>query len=103
MQKKARLKSRQVGVRELKNGLSAYLREVKAGATLVVTEHDAAIAEICPAKSAGEAAHPILEAWVAEGVVRLPLRPKVRLARSPIALPNGTAQRLLDEDRGEDG
>ena len=35
-----------VGVRNLKNNLSKYLHLVKAGETVVITEHDLVIAEI---------------------------------------------------------
>ena len=37
-----------VGVRELKGKLSAYLRQVKAGQTLAITEHGQLIARIVP-------------------------------------------------------
>ena len=39
-----------VGVRELKAHLSGYLRMVKAGQIVVITEHDREIARILPAK-----------------------------------------------------
>ena len=38
-----------VGVRELKARLSYYLQQVKAGATLVITEHHRPIGRIVPA------------------------------------------------------
>lgn len=38
-----------VGVRELKAQLSAYLRQVKAGETIVITEHGMPIGRITPA------------------------------------------------------
>lgn len=37
-----------VGIRELKAKLSDYLRRVKAGETIVVTEHGASIGRIIP-------------------------------------------------------
>ena len=39
-----------VGTRELKNKLSEYLRRVKAGETIIVTEHGRSIAQITPIK-----------------------------------------------------
>lgn len=39
-----------VGIRELKTGLSGYLRQVKAGATLVITEHGRPVGQIVPLK-----------------------------------------------------
>jgi prevent-host-death family protein len=38
-----------VGIRELKVRLSYYLQQVKAGATLVITEHNCPIGKIVPA------------------------------------------------------
>ena len=40
-----------VGTRELKNKLSEYLRRVKAGETVIVTEHGKSIGQIVPIKS----------------------------------------------------
>jgi prevent-host-death family protein len=37
-----------VGTRELKNKLSAYLRRVKAGQTIIITERGKAIGQILP-------------------------------------------------------
>ncbi len=39
---------RQVGVRQLKSTLSECVREVKAGGTIVVTEHGRPVARIIP-------------------------------------------------------
>jgi prevent-host-death family protein len=40
-----------VGIRELKTGLSSYLRQVKSGATVVITEHGRPVGQIVPVKS----------------------------------------------------
>lgn len=37
-----------VGVRELKSQLSKYLRHVKAGRTIIITEHGKAVGRIVP-------------------------------------------------------
>jgi prevent-host-death family protein len=42
------MKERTVGIRELKEKLSEWVREVKAGATIVVTEHGRRVARIVP-------------------------------------------------------
>ena len=39
-----------VGTRELKNKLSEYMRRVKAGETIIVTEHGKSIGQIVPIK-----------------------------------------------------
>jgi prevent-host-death family protein len=39
---------RRIGIRELRSKLSEYVREVKAGETIVVTEHGRPVARIIP-------------------------------------------------------
>jgi antitoxin (DNA-binding transcriptional repressor) of toxin-antitoxin stability system len=42
------MSERRIGIRELKATLSACVREVKTGRTLVVTEHDRPVARMIP-------------------------------------------------------
>ncbi len=42
------MSERRIGIRELKSKLSECVREVKAGGTIVVTEHGRAVARIIP-------------------------------------------------------
>ena len=42
------MRETQVGVRELKNALSKYLRRVKAGETLTITERGQPVGQIIP-------------------------------------------------------
>jgi hypothetical protein len=93
-----------VGIKELKNNLSAYLREVRRGVRVLVSDRNRIVAELHePGVHYGtdEKVDPILTAWVEAGVVTLPSRPKEPLPDSPVRLPEGTALRLLDEDRRE--
>lgn len=53
-----------VGTRELKNKLSEYMRRVKAGETITVTEHGKTIGQIVPVKPTVEAR---IQAMVAAG------------------------------------
>lgn len=55
-----------VGVRELRQGLSRYLRRVRAGERFVVTEHGRPLAVLSPWVDAGDA----LELLISEGRVR---------------------------------
>lgn len=45
------MKSTSVGTRELKNRLSLYLRRVKAGETVVITEHGKPVGQIVPIRA----------------------------------------------------
>jgi len=44
----------QVGVKELKDNLSAYLRQVKAGVTVTITEHGQPIGRLSPVRRSVE-------------------------------------------------
>jgi len=93
-----------VGVKELKNNLSAYLREVRGGATVLVSDRNSIVAELHEpyGRSAlGEAINPLLMDWAATGSVSLPSKGKAPLPVSPVKLPAGTAAELLKQDREE--
>ena len=95
-----------VGVKELKNKLSAYLREVRAGTRVLVSDRNRVIAELRePGTRYGamENIDPALATWIEARVVRMPTRPKEPLAESPVHLPEGTAREILDRDRGDRG
>jgi prevent-host-death family protein len=85
-----------VGVAQLRQNLSKYLRLVARGERLVVTERNRPVAELGPPPSSGEA----LDRLIAEGRVARPARrglpEPLQLAGDPQAL-----SRALDEIRGE--
>jgi prevent-host-death family protein len=85
-----------VGVAELRQNLSRYLRLVEAGERLVVTERNRPVAELGPPPSTGAA----LDRLIADGRVSRPVR---RGLPEPLEL-DGDARalsRALDEIRGE--
>jgi len=93
-----------VGVRELKNKLSAYLREVRTGVRILVSDRDTVVAELHEPQLEcfpGGLEHPVLSEWVRSGMVRPARSEKRNLGKSPVRLPDGASLRLLDEDRGE--
>ncbi|HUC43359.1 MAG TPA: hypothetical protein VMR65_04910 [Candidatus Sulfotelmatobacter sp.] len=95
---------RTVGVKELKDNLSAYLREVRRGVRVLVTDRDRVIAEIREPGARYEASddeNPILNEWIAKGIVTPPSRRMGPVPRSPITSPEGTAEQLLKELRKE--
>jgi antitoxin (DNA-binding transcriptional repressor) of toxin-antitoxin stability system len=99
----ARLKT--VGVKELKNNLSAYLREVRRGTRILVSDRNTVVAELHeprPGYQTDEVVDPLLAEWVDDGIVALPNRRKQKLDTSPLKSERGTGQRLLDQDRSED-
>jgi prevent-host-death family protein len=62
--------SKTVGVAELRQNLSLYLRRVGKGERLIVTDRNRPVAELGPAPSTG----PDLDRLIAEGRVSRPLR-----------------------------
>jgi prevent-host-death family protein len=85
-----------VGVAELRQNLSEYLRRVERGERLVVTDRNRPVAELGPPPSTGDA----LDRLIAEGRVSRPLR---RGLPEPLEL-DGDARALssaLHEVRGD--
>jgi len=85
-----------VGVGELRQNLSRYLRRVERGERLVVTDRNRPVAELGPPASTGAE----LDRLIVEGRVSRPRRrgfpEPLELAGDPHAL-----SRALDEIRGE--
>ncbi len=85
-----------IGVAQLRQNLSKYLRLVERGERLVVTDRNRPVAELGPPPATGDA----LDRLIAEGRVSRPVRSRLpeplQLAGDPHAL-----SRALDEIRGE--
>lgn len=91
-----------VGVKNLKNNLSAYLRQVRKGVRVLVTDRDEVIAELGrPRGDELGQLPPLFAEWIQRGELRLRRRARKPLPAPPVHLPSGTAQRLLNLDRGE--
>jgi prevent-host-death family protein len=93
-----------VGVRELKNRLSEYIRHVRSGESILVTDRGEVVAELTPP------GHGPADASVPAGLVALAKRGLVRLGAAGDASlypalrrtrrRRHTAAQLLDEERG---
>jgi antitoxin (DNA-binding transcriptional repressor) of toxin-antitoxin stability system len=93
-----------VGVRELKNRLSEYLRLVRAGERVLVTDRGEVIAELGPpGEGAGqEEIPPRLREMIRRGLAtRAAPRAGHKVPSFPRLAPDGTAERLIDEERGD--
>jgi antitoxin (DNA-binding transcriptional repressor) of toxin-antitoxin stability system len=94
---------RAVGIKELKNRLSEYLRLVAAGERVLVTDRDRVVAElIAPQAGTPEtAADAALAEAVRTGWLRPPILPLGTIPpRAPVA-PLGKLLAELDEDRAD--
>jgi len=85
-----------VGVRELRDRLSKYLRRVAEGERLVVTQRGEPIALLIPPNPVEQ--EQSLHAMVDKGLATWS-GGKPRGARSPIAVKRGSLARMIVEDR----
>jgi len=85
-----------VGVRELKNQLSRYLKRVQEGEEIVVTDHGRSVAKIVPAKSS--ALRRRLEPLLREGAVRWAGGKPHGASRRPV-IRQGSLADMVVEDR----
>ncbi len=83
----------EAGVRELRDHLSRYLAEVRAGTEVTVTDHGRAVARLVPL----EQPRP-LDRLIAEGLVTPAATIKRRRTAEPIAA-RGTVSDLVAEQR----
>jgi antitoxin (DNA-binding transcriptional repressor) of toxin-antitoxin stability system len=92
-----------VGIRELKNRLSEYLRRVQRGEEILVTDRGTVVAEIRqPGQPHAEVPYPGLVQAAREGRVRVGPPNKGDLYPTlPPLVTQGESARLLDEERGE--
>jgi antitoxin (DNA-binding transcriptional repressor) of toxin-antitoxin stability system len=94
---------RTVGIRELKNRLSEYVQQVRAGESVLVTDRGEVVAELtAPGQAgAGHAGPEGLVALARQGLLTLgaPNTPAVYPALPP-GLRSRRAADLLDEERG---
>lgn len=82
-----------IGIRELRDGLSRHLADVREGGEIIVTDHGTPIARIVPyGKESG------LERLVREGVVKLPTGPR-RPLPEPIKA-DGIVSDLIKDSSG---
>lgn len=94
-----------VGIRELKNRLSQYIRDVRAGEVVLVTDRGEVVAELRkPGSSPPDPdTPPGLLDLAQRGLVRLAAernRPELYPILPPV-LKRTTVQEILDADRGE--
>lgn len=94
-----------VGVRELKAGLSRYLREVQSGEVILVTDRGRVVAELRAPGSMIVTESDVdraLRTFAMTGLLRVgePHDPEAYQV-SPVRAPSGTARELLEQDREE--
>ena len=87
--------SSEVGIRELKNGLSGYIDRVRNGEEVIVTDRGRPVARL----SALDADHDHLAELIATGIVRAPTSSKRRHVPKHRIKSKGTVSDLVAEQR----
>ncbi len=95
-----------VGIRDLKAHLSAHLRDVLRGDTILVTDRGEVVAELRPPGAAERALTPaelVRQRLVDRGLLQPAAAPGSLAWKRPLRrlLKRGTAQELLEADREE--
>jgi prevent-host-death family protein len=90
-----------VGLRQLKNQLSAYVRRAAAGETIAVTDRGKVVAELVPPAPAAAERRGARAQLVRAGIVRPATKPKTAIPKLPNVLKGTTVAELLDWVRGE--
>jgi prevent-host-death family protein len=91
------------GIRELKNNLSHYVRQIEAGKRVAVTAHGRVVAELVPPGSGiGTRGASRYDELVAAGTIEPATEADGLPPEWPdIRIPRGTVTELIDSDRGE--
>ena len=84
----------EVGIRELRNRLSHYVAEVRAGGEVTVTDHGRAVARLVPLEGRRS-----LERLIAEGLVTPARSARTRLSIERIACDDTVSDLVADQRR----
>lgn len=91
-----------VGVRNLKDKLSAYLREIQSGSIVLITDRGTVVAELRePSVARMPPGDGGLDDWLRDGRLAAPRAAKARCPRSPVRVAAGSAAALLDQERAQ--
>ncbi len=96
-----------VGIRELKNSLSKYVRRAEAGDVIIVTDRGTVVAELVPPGYAASRpdVHPGLLEMERKGLVRLATKKNdpslYRIPRPKRRSGGETVQEMIDWQRGD--
>ncbi len=89
-----------VGARELKTRLGKYLRAVRSGTTITITERGVPIACLGPLSAQDEGIDGVLDKLEAEGVISKGSGDRID-SRAPVKVGGEPIERSIDRDRDD--
>lgn len=92
-----------LGVKKVKDQLSTYLRDVKNGCIVLITDRGEVVAEIGKPLTHNTVVdyNSLEQDLVEQGILILNRKSKQKVPQSPVTLKEGTALYILSEDRQE--
>lgn len=92
-----------VGIKALKDNLSYYLRDVKAGILILVTDRGRVIAELKQPEPGNTvySEYSMIKDWIQQGWLIPATKKKQGCVASGIKLKKGTGLKILAKDRAE--
>ncbi len=87
------------GIKDIKNNLSSYLKQVKNGEEILITERGKPIARIIKETPSGTSLHLTLAPLIQKGLVKLPSLSIHKMPASPVSAPGKSAAEMVTEDR----
>jgi len=94
-----------VGIKELKDNLSSYLREVQRGIRIFVTDRNIIIAELheplLREVVINDTKNQMLIEWIEKKLVIIPHQKQKKITPTSVSCKQGTSLKLLDEEREE--
>lgn len=92
-----------VGVREAKMNLSRLLRMVQKGVEIILTDRGKPVGKIVPIKSEALPLPARIRNLEERGIIESRTGKGRRIIPPPIPVPDNAAQRILQEEREDDG
>ena len=91
--------TKSIGSRELKTRFGAYLRQVRDGVTILVTDRGEPIAELRPLRTASTSEEERMVELAASGLLTPRSRKELTKRKTPVRITGGPISETIAEDR----
>ena len=91
-----------VGIRDAKINLSKYLKMVQDGAEVIITDRGRPVGKIIPVKNKDLPLADRIKRLENQGLLKAASKESARKIPPPIPLPDGIAQKYLQQDRDDE-